>query len=70
MSNTWRQILILPIFKKVNKSNCDNYRGIALLGVTYQILASIIRNRLEKYMEEMLGEYQGGFRTGTTDQIN
>ena len=66
-----KEPLITPLFKKGDRRSCENYRGIALLDVTYKLLASIIKRRLEGYMEEALGEYQGGFRNGrgTTDQI-
>lgn len=43
MPTTWKEALILPIFKKGDKRNCENYRGIALLDVTYKILATLIK---------------------------
>lgn len=67
----WNNALILPLLKKGAKEDCNNYRGIALLDVTYKVLSKIIRNRLYYYHNTQVGEYQGGFKAGrsTIDQI-
>jgi hypothetical protein len=53
--------LICPVFKKGDKLQCNNYRGTALLNVTYNILSNIILKRLNVYTEEMVKEYQCHF---------
>jgi hypothetical protein len=40
----------------------DNYRGISLLNGTYKIFTQLVAKHLEPYAEEILGEYQCGFR--------
>jgi len=65
--------IICAIYKKGEKSECSNYRGISLLHTAYKILATIIRvyNRLTTYAEGLLSQEQNGFRRNrsTTDDI-
>jgi len=48
----------------------QNYRGLSFLCTRYRILTTVINNRLKKYTEHIIGEYQARFGTGksTTDQ--
>lgn len=71
MPKSWRVALICPIHKKGDKTECGNYRGIALLNVMYKILSTCIKNKLRTYAEDRIGEYQSGFRKdrSVTDQI-
>jgi len=54
--------VIVPIHKKGDKTECNNYRGISLLPTTYKILPNILLSRLIPYAEEIMGDYQCGFR--------
>lgn len=71
MPDNWSKALICPILKKGDKEKCSNYRGIALLDVAYKVLANILKGRLNEYHQNIVGEYQGGFKKGrsTVDQI-
>ena len=56
--------LISPIYKKGDKNNVDNYRGITLLSCVGKLFTSILNNRINKWAEEnkILDDFQFGFR--------
>jgi len=54
---------MVPIYKKGNKTDCNNYRGISLLLSTYKILSSILLSRLTSYAEEIMGTISVDFNT-------
>jgi len=51
----WKESVIVPIHKKGDKTECNNYRGISLLQTTYKILSNILLSRLIPYAEEIMG---------------
>jgi len=53
--------MIVPIYKKGDKTDCSNYRGISLLSSTYKILSNILPSRLTPYAEKITGGHQYGF---------
>ncbi|KAJ4452301.1 hypothetical protein ANN_03821 [Periplaneta americana] len=67
----WKESIIVPIFKKGDKTNCGNFRGISLLLTSYKILSNILLRRLTPYVDEIIGHHQCGFRRNrsTIDQI-
>jgi hypothetical protein len=44
--------------------SCENYRAITLLCTAHKILANVLYLRLIPYIEEIIGDYQCGFRGG------
>ena len=67
----WNESIIVPIHKKGDKTNCNNYRGISLLPTTYKIASNILLSRLIPYAREIIGDHQCGFQRNrsTIDHI-
>ena len=64
----WKELIIVAIYKKGDKTGCNNYRCIPILLTTYKILSNILLSRLNPYAEEIIGDCQCGFqyhRSGT-----
>jgi hypothetical protein len=61
----------VTIYKKGDKTDGSDYRGISLLSTTYKILSNILLSRLTPYAEEIIRDHQCGFRLNrsTTDHI-
>ena len=51
--------------------DCNNYRGIPLLSTLYKILLNLLLSRITPYANEIIGEYQCGFRRNrlTVDHV-
>jgi len=58
----WKKSIIIPIYKKGDKTDCNNYRGISLLPTTYKILSKILLSRLIPYVKEIIRDHQCGLR--------
>ena len=67
----WVDAVLIPIPKKGDLCNCDNWKGIALLDVVGKVVATILQERLQALAEQELPESQCGFRKGRscTDMI-
>jgi len=67
----WKESIIVPIYKKSEKTDHSNYGGTLLLPTTYKMLSNIFISSLTPYVEEIIGDHQCGFRykRSTNDQI-
>ena len=67
----WSKDLICPVYKKGDKTECSNYRGISLMSHTFKLYERILEKRLREIVEPKLDECQSGFRSGrgTSDMI-
>jgi len=39
----WKESIIVPIFKKGDKTDCSNYKGLSLLPPTYKTSATSLK---------------------------
>jgi len=71
MREEWKELIIVPIYKKGDKTDYINYRVITLVPSTYKILSSFLLSRLTPFAEEIIGHCQCGFHCNrsTTDNL-
>jgi hypothetical protein len=67
LPDQWKESIIVPIHKKGDKTDCNNYRGISLLSASYKMLSYILLSRLVPYIDEIMGIISVGF--DVTDQL-
>ena len=62
----WRDGPLSPLYKRGNRLNPDNYRGITLLSVLGNLFTRVLNNRLESWAENyrIYSRAQNGFRKG------
>ena len=67
----WKDAQLITLFKKGDRRQCGNYRGISLLSIPGKVFARILLNRLNAHAETFLPEAQCGFRPGrgTIDMV-
>ena len=56
--------LLVPIPKKGDLTQCDNWCGISLLDVVGKLFTKVVQVRLQRVAEEVLPDSQCGFRVG------
>jgi hypothetical protein len=62
----WKEGRVLPLHKKKEKSNVENYRPLCILPRASKIMEEVVRSQLSKYIEKkkILPQSQYGFRQG------
>jgi len=58
----WKNSIIIPIYKKGDKTDFSSYKSITILPTTNEILSYILLSRLTPYAEKMFGDHHCGFR--------
>ena len=66
----WWTSIITPIHKKDDKSNPNNYRGIAVSNCLCKIYTKVLCNRLKEYMEDKWSASICGFRQNHSTEDN
>jgi hypothetical protein len=71
MPTDWNLSIICSVHKKGDIMECSNYRGVSLLNAAYNILSNIHFTRISPFAENIIGNYQCGFRKNrsTTKKI-
>jgi len=67
----WKELIIVPIYRKGDKIDISSYTGISLLPTIYKILSNIQLSRVTPFAQEIIGYHQCGFQRSraTTDHI-
>ena len=60
----WRDALLVPIPKKGDLTQCNNWHGISLLEVVGEFFTKVVQVRLQRVAEEVLPDSQCGFQAG------
>jgi hypothetical protein len=68
LPHQWKESTAVPIHKKGDIIDCNNYRVISLLSTSYKILSNILLSRLLPYADKIIGDHRRN--RSTTDQIS
>ena len=62
--NSGRKEFIIPLYKKGDVNNPNNYRGITLSDISSKMYSTIMNHRLQEWSEQnnITGEFQAGFK--------
>jgi hypothetical protein len=52
LPDQWKESIIVPVRKKDDKTDCNNYPRISLISTSYKILSNILLSRLSPYINE------------------
>lgn len=65
-----KQSRIIPIHKKGDKTDIENYRMVAIGTMLLQIYEKTVNRKMSKLVENRLSEHQHGFRAGRSVSTN
>jgi len=60
----WKRASLVPIHKKGDRLEADNYRGVTLLDVVGKVYVTVLHNRIRNHLCGQLLDCQHGFRPG------
>ena len=64
--DSWCDSITMPLYKKGDINNTNNYRGISLSNISSKLFGTIIHHRLQEYVDffNITGEQQAGLKRG------
>jgi hypothetical protein len=63
------EVTMIALKKKPQVTKCNNHRTISLIAHTGKIVAKILRTKIKKKPEDVLGEDRFGFRRGKGTRV-
>jgi len=60
----WKNGIIIPLPKKGDLTDCNNWRGIMLLSVPGKVFSRVLLNRMKSAVDQLLRQEQAWFRQG------
>ena len=68
----WRDALIVPLFKKGNRSDPGNYRPVSLTSVVCKVMERIVKDNVVEHLNEynVIKGSQHGFTRGRSCLTN
>jgi hypothetical protein len=51
LPDQWKESIVVPVHKKSDKTDCNNYRGISLLSTSYKLSSNILISRFSPYID-------------------
>ncbi len=69
--SSWKSALVIPVFKRGDRSSLTNYRPISLLSCVGKVCERLVYTHLYQYLSPNLSANQSGFRRqdGTSNQL-
>ena len=69
----WSESIVVPIYKRGNMHEVNNYRGISLTSILSKVFVHVLKSRLTDWADDnkIISEEQAGFRKGysTIDNV-
>jgi len=62
ITNEWRNTVVIPLFKKCDRKDPKNYRGISIVNTWYKMHSKILNIKLQGYSEWLMTETQNWFQ--------
>ena len=62
LPSAWKDALVVPVYKRGDRSQLTNYRPISLLSTVGKVCERVVYNKLYRFRTSILSDHQSGFR--------